>query len=775
MNLYVASQLSVVWVLALATALAALAFWLYRSELRRRSSGKRVAMTLPILRAASVWLIVVMLLEPSIALRHIEGEPNELVIVVDDSASMSRNDEDGKTRWQAAIDLITNPEVLSLTKLADRFNVRLLRSSGTKEELLWSADSKAVEKPPLPEQQLLKIEATLSAEGSSKAADTLQAALPMHSALGRIVDRYPGAVVLMLSDGVTTDGDSLSVAAQKRAANAPPLFFVGLGAESDVIDAKLLSISAPQQVDQLDSIAGEVRIEADPKLPAKLSIRHQDKVVWSTSLTADQLTQQRVPFSFPVKPLLDAADESSSVPQSQRSGLLSFTATLEQSPQDIEPRNNTASFHSWVSLLRNRVLLVDSRPRWETRYIRNALDRDPTWEVTAISIAEREGRDEFASIIENPTRLAEFDLVILGELDNGTLTETAQKNLHRYVADVGGGLIVIDGRLGSYRQEALEEMRDILPVEFRSETFDADIFKPLYQAIPTAAAKDQPTFMVTAKENSETFDWKSLPTFYIQSAVKAKPAATVLMNAVDETNNTSLPVFVEMRVGSGLVFYSASDQTWKWRYKQADAVHRRLWAQICRGYTRKPFLIHTPTIDLDVNAKIFRPQDSIPVRARLDSNQFNSQADRLVYAIITNDKTGDEQRFQMQTDTSQKNQFAGTVPALPPGEYTFRLETSGMTALQQAVSAKIIVADDARAELLASYQDRAAMQQAASSTDGAYFTLQQASELMDRLVAQSTGRVIRDNYALWKSYWWFVPLVVLLACEWLLRKRSGLI
>jgi hypothetical protein len=178
---------------------------------------------------------------------------------------------------------------------------------------------------------------------------------------------------------------------------------------------------------------------------------------------------------------------------------------------------------------------------------------------------------------------------------------------------------------------------------------------------------------------------------------------------------------------------------------------------------------------LDVNAKIFRAQEPIPVRAKLDTDQFSGQENRLVYAVITNDRSGETQRFQLQADTTQKSQFAGTVPALPAGEYTYRLETSGMTVLQQAVSAKIVVSDDARAELLASYQDRAAMQQAASATDGAYFNASQASELMERLVAQSTGRVIRDNYALWKSYWWFVPLIVLLASEWLLRKRSGLI
>jgi hypothetical protein len=39
----------------------------------------------------------------------------------------------------------------------------------------------------------------------------------------------------------------------------------------------------------------------------------------------------------------------------------------------------------------------------------------------------------------------------------------------------------------------------------------------------------------------------------------------------------------------------------------------------------------------------------------------------------------------------------------------------------------------------------------------------------------STGQVIESDTVLWQSWWWFLPIVLLLTIEWILRKRFGML
>jgi hypothetical protein len=72
-------------------------------------------------------------------------------------------------------------------------------------------------------------------------------------------------------------------------------------------------------------------------------------------------------------------------------------------------------------------------------------------------------------------------------------------------------------------------------------------------------------------------------------------------------------------------------------------------------------------------------------------------------------------------------------------------------------------------------QDRAQLERVARRTGGAYLTAEQAADVADRLdvsprvVPTTSETVLRSNALL------FVLVLALLSCEWLLRKRAGMI
>ena len=61
----------------------------------------------------------------------------------------------------------------------------------------------------------------------------------------------------------------------------------------------------------------------------------------------------------------------------QQEGEGDFTVKVPVEREEIFPENNEKKFHMAIRKETLKVLVVDSQPRWEFRYLRNALMRDP--------------------------------------------------------------------------------------------------------------------------------------------------------------------------------------------------------------------------------------------------------------------------------------------------------------------------------------------------------------------------------------------------------------
>jgi hypothetical protein len=67
------------------------------------------------------------------------------------------------------------------------------------------------------------------------------------------------------------------------------------------------------------------------------------------------------------------------------------------------------------------------------------------------------------------------------------------------------------------------------------------------------------------------------------------------------------------------------------------------------------------------------------------------------------------------------------------------------------------------------------LRQMAAQGGGQYLREEQIDRLADLLAPLSQGKVIESDTVLWQSYWWFVPVVLLLTVEWIIRKRVGML
>ena len=63
----------------------------------------------------------------------------------------------------------------------------------------------------------------------------------------------------------------------------------------------------------------------------------------------------------------------------------------------------------------------------------------------------------------------------------------------------------------------------------------------------------------------------------------------------------------------------------------------------------------------------------------------------------------------------------------------------------------------------------------ADLSGGKFLPEEQVGQLNEILKPVSSGRIITSELVLWQSYWWFVPIFMLLAVELFLRKRAGML
>jgi len=169
-----------------------------------------------------------------------------------------------------------------------------------------------------------------------------------------------------------------------------PMFAVGYGNEAAPMDMALLDVSAPQTVFAKDKISGELKLRDSmrPGIPYRVAIEHEGEVVWEEMIESNNTMQRTLDYEFPVQELVDKMAASSGGVET-RALALQFEVSVnpvgekvDESGDPLEKITENNSKRLFVQAVTHpkRVLIIDSRPRWETRYLNSMFERDEQWE-----------------------------------------------------------------------------------------------------------------------------------------------------------------------------------------------------------------------------------------------------------------------------------------------------------------------------------------------------------------------------------------------------------
>ena len=365
------------WV-PLALAAAGLLAW-YALSSRRRLARRRWWGVITLMSLA-VAIPLVILLNP-IWLERIPppaGKPL-LTVLVDHSPSMeTRDSEGGKSRYEVACRIAGRMK----SELEDRYEVRTRTfASG----------------------------AALDGSERGHAASTdLAAAIDS----GLDEDRPQGQAVLLLSDGVHNapgGTDPVERSAAKAKAMAAPVYTKTLGGQGGVKDLEV-GLNLPQEL----AFVGQ-------RVPVVVSLRQRGSLGPRTRLSL--VSGGKVVAQRDVELEADGTREEVFQVVEPKSGLYRYEVRAEPLAEEVTGVNNTATLVVRVVQEPVRVLLLEGKPYWDTKFLIRTLSTDRSIELTSV-VKLAEGRFLKRTITRperppapegaSPARAAKPDNITLG-------------------------------------------------------------------------------------------------------------------------------------------------------------------------------------------------------------------------------------------------------------------------------------------------------------------------------------------------------------------------
>lgn len=735
------------YLLVAACALALLGLLAVGPSRAKDSRPRRAA--LAGIRLAIILLVVLAMLRPTIVYTDTKKQSATLIVLADQSRSMSVPDAvGGKMRWDMLRSTLAGA-ASDLERLARDFEVKAYT---------FDAEAHAAE----------------FSRGQLRLPETPQG---NETAIGAVLDdvlrleagkRLLG--VILLSDGAQRAYAPRDTAPQIAASRLKHLgyrlFTLPFGQARQGRDVAVKELLANPQVFVKNEmqVSGQIRIDGyvNHDIPIKLIVETtpgKPEVVGATTVqaTADD---QLVPFKFNYVP--------------QTPGEYKVTAEAVQQPGERVTTNNQMS--TFVNVLKGglSVLYCEGDLRWEQKFLRLALDASPDIKVDYLFIDPRRKETRPADLPER-FRPGKYDVYILGDIDSSAFTPAELEALKQVVLQ-GAGLIMLGGfhsfGPGGY---ATTPLADVLPVRMDrrerqnlGEPIRTDVQLPgPLKMRPTDQAESHPalTLAPTPAENKAL--WEKLPPLEGANRFTVlKPAAQVLAAA------GKTPLLVSDTVGNGRVMAFAGDSTWHWWMRHFEAAHKRFWRQIILWLAKKD-QAGEGSVWIKLPLRRLMPQQRLEFTVGAQSANGEPVADVTGEAeIVLPDGSKQPAQLIRQEDVLSGN-FRDTQA---PGDYRVRVTARQHDKTLGTAEARFLVIQQ-DLELDNASADAALMANLATMTGGERLAPEQLPDLIRRLAKATDNLLVEQETkkTFWDTWPFFLLLVALLGAEWFLRKHWGLV
>jgi hypothetical protein len=131
-------------------------------------------------------------------------------------------------------------------------------------------------------------------------------------------------------------------------------------------------------------------------------------------------------------------------------GTLDLNIEAVKQPGELDDEDNVRTAQLAVLDAKISVLYVDGYPRWEYRYIKNEMIRDPSVDISCLLTSAdpsfaQEGDKPIRRFPESIQEMMDYDVVVFGDVEPRQFTDAQLQLVADFVAKRGGGFGMIAG------------------------------------------------------------------------------------------------------------------------------------------------------------------------------------------------------------------------------------------------------------------------------------------------------------------------------------------
>jgi uncharacterized membrane protein len=745
---------AIVAIAAIAILWAVRAYAKTTSPIKRRTKAILLAM-----RIATILLIAVWVLNPILRYTHFEEVRGMVLVGVDTSASMQRQDMPPDYR-RAALNPNDKP-VRRIESVQQALGAGVFDSLQQQADLELFAFAGQVHHCQPSRDALVGLIEKLSPGTATAIGDCLQGVFDPLATAGRDV-----RAIVLLTDGCNNTVTEISphAFAARMGAREVPVYTVGVGSEKVIASSRALSVQA---VGAADTVGAFRRMSIRPVVEAvglagrtvKVTCTFGEVNIGSQTRKIDA-ADARLEFDFTYVPL-DAGFHRLRV----------SAEVVGKKPRGLAGAPEGEKLVQ-VTDREIRLLYVEGKFRYETKYIARALGSAERFALDRRVLLQPIRADKSPPLGETLDDWLRYHAIIFGDLSADQFTTKQLECIKKVVGEYGKGFCMIGGAKSFGRSGWRNTpIADILPVDPAASTQQ---ITASVQPKPTAAGRNAALMQIGKKDQSTADAWAKLdPMPGANRLGGVKPAATVLAETAD-----GLPMIVSQRYGKGRTLAIAFDTTWRWVMSPSEdntaEMQKRFWRQV-GVYLAQPkgnVWIHTDKTTYDL-ADVGKGQKA-PVTAGVEDSQGLPLSDADVHVkLIQPDKKIVPVSLQV-ADRVRRGLLR--IPNMP-GLYTLEISaTVDGKPLKAEHKFQVLRRDLESAEVLANFD---LLKRMVDQSGGRFVPLREFSQLLKSLQAASQPRRRQVNSTrdlLARLRWPIVLLLVALLCgEWILRKKKSLV
>jgi len=666
-----------------------------------------------ILRAAALLALTVAVANPVSLRTTLVHVPQEVLLAVDDSASMALpHGEGGPSRLSAALDA-GNKLVGLLAGLETPPTITWIEGAGGGNTLTHPAVLK-------PHRQQTDLR------------DTLRSA-----AAG-----YPEAHVVLLSDGADTTGARGEQIARAPTTAGLSVSAVGFGRTAPSPDINVQAISAPRRT------RANSRFDFGATV---LAHGYADRAIGADLLRDGRVIRQ---MTFAAGQVARGAKVSLSAPEP---GRYRYTLRVTPRPGELSEANNSRSMLLQVVPDKLKVLLVAGAPSVEYAFLKRFLLGDADLKVRcAVRKAKPavfwrdDDRHEKAGL-SSLVRARGLNAMILLDVPGPALATVAD-SIASFVR-AGGGLGVVAGSQSS----TFGPLADLLPAQMGPAGYLDELVHPRPAGAGDALSRTLADIAIPLEGLRPWRGRRTLDT--------PRPDAATVLSA------QSSPLLVTRRVGRGRALLLATDSTHRWAFgpsptQAGKKAYADLWGVLVDWLTQL-------RDDRPVVAQLDREQYEQGAIARLVAQVTDGEAQPVNGAtLVAKVSAADQQahRVRCHPVADAPGRYEAMIPAQRTGSLSVQVEASrgGKRLGADKVEATVVPPLD---ELARGRANPALLRSLADEGNGTYVAGGQQAHLV-RTINAEPARVQRSVCRpMVRRPWLWVIIIAVWALDWSLRRR----